>query len=245
MIDIARFMIDRINGQMTAVGHMRKEGHHLNNGDLTNSLLISKADVRKKFGQKANAFLSKFATPVTGANADFVDPFTINAVAIRPLIDLGEHIYVPNQYRLCEAIYEGPFYWMMDDKSYRDTAAEHRGAFLEKTAAYIFRSVFGPMNVYENVTIRDGSKDIAGEIDVLVVYGEFLLVVQAKSKRVTLKARAGDRGAKEGFRGCHSVTLPTSAGMLEADPKGRRICHHGWQSAHLPLGTSAVSDCGP
>src|SRR5260370_7980440 len=81
---------------------------------------------------------------------------------------------------------------MMDDKSYRDTAAEHRGAFLEKTAAHIFRSVFGPMNVYENVTIRDGSKDIAGEIDVLVVYGEFVLVVQAKSMRVTLKARAGD-----------------------------------------------------
>jgi hypothetical protein len=44
------------------------------------------------------------------------------------------------------------------------------------------------------VTIRDGSKDIAGEIDVLVVYGEFVLVVQAKSKRITLKARSGDTG---------------------------------------------------
>jgi hypothetical protein len=202
MIDIARLIVDRINGQMTAVGHMRKEGHHVTHGDLTNSLLISKADVRKKFGQKANAFFSKFATPVTGANAGFVDPFTINAVAIRPLIDFGEHIYVPNQYRLCEAIYESPFYWMMDDKSYRDTAAEHRGAFLEKTAAHIFRSIFGPMNVYANVTIRDGSKDIAGEIDVLVVYGEFVLVVQAKSKRVTLKARAGDTEAlKKDFEG--------------------------------------------
>jgi hypothetical protein len=28
MIDIARFIVDRINGQMTAVGHMRKEGHY-------------------------------------------------------------------------------------------------------------------------------------------------------------------------------------------------------------------------
>jgi hypothetical protein len=52
--------------------------------------------VRKKCGQKANAFFSKFATPVTGANASFVDPFAINAVAIAPIIDLGEHIYVPN-----------------------------------------------------------------------------------------------------------------------------------------------------
>jgi Nuclease-related domain len=202
MIDIAKFIVDRINGQMTAVGHMRKEGCYFTHGDLTNSLLISKADVRKKFGQKANAFISRFAIPVTGVNAGFVDPFAVNAVAISPIIDLGEHLYVPNQYRLYEAIYESPFYWMMGDKSYCDTAAVHRGAFLENTAAHIFRSVFGEHNVYENVTIRVGSKDIAGEIDVLVLYGEFVLVVQAKSKRVTLKARAGDTKAlKADFEG--------------------------------------------
>jgi hypothetical protein len=202
VIDIARFIIDRINGQMTALGHMRKEGKNFTHGDLTNSLLISKADVRKKFGKKANAFIAKFATPGTGANACFIDPFAINAVAIAPIIDLGEHLYVPNQYRLFEAIYESPFYWMFDDKSYRDTAAEHRGTFLEKAAARIFRSVFGEENVYENVTIRDGSKDTPGEVDVLAVYGEFVLIVQAKSKRVTLKARAGDTEAlKTDFEG--------------------------------------------
>jgi hypothetical protein len=195
MIDMARFIVDRINNQMTTLGHMRKEGHYFTHGELTNSLLISKADVRNKFGQKANAFFTKFATPVMGANIGFADPFAVNAVAIAPIIDLGEHLYVPNQYRLYEAIYESPFYWMMGDKSYYNTAADHRGAFLEKTAAHIFRSVFGANNVYENVIIRDGSKDIAGEIDVLVVYGEFVLVVQAKSKRVTLKARAGDTEA--------------------------------------------------
>ena len=62
--------------------------------------------------------------------------------------------------------------------------------------------MFGSELVYENVTIRTGSKDIAGEVDVLVVYGEFVLVVQAKSKRVTLKARAGDTDAlKADFEG--------------------------------------------
>ena len=91
---------------------------------------------------------------------------------------------------------------MIDDKAYVDTEAEHRGAFLEKTAAHIFRSAFGAENVYENVKVRQKAKDIAGEIDVLVVYGEFVLVVQAKSKRVTLKARAGDTEAlKADFEG--------------------------------------------
>jgi Nuclease-related domain len=91
---------------------------------------------------------------------------------------------------------------MMADASYCDTAAANRGAFLERTTAHILLQVFGAKNVYENVTIRDGSKDIAAEVDVLVVYGEFVLVIQAKSKRVTLKARAGDTQAlKTDFEG--------------------------------------------
>jgi hypothetical protein len=192
MIDIAKFISRRINSQMSAVGHMRETGHVFTHGDLTNSLLISKADVRRKFGRKADAFFAKFTTQPTRANVHFVDPFAINELAIAPIIDLGDHLYVPNQYRMFETIYESPFYWMIRDDSYCDKVAEHRGAFLEETTAHIFRSVFGSNNVHENVAVRDGSKNDAGEIDVLVVYGEFVLVVQAKSKRVTLEARAGD-----------------------------------------------------
>jgi hypothetical protein len=202
MIEIAKFLVDRINNQMTAVGQMRKAGQTFTNGGLTNSLLIAKADVESKFGHKANAFLARFSIPATNANTKFVNPFTINQVAITPLIDLGDHLYVPNQYRLFEAVYESPFYWMMADKAYNDTAAAHRGAFLERTAARIFGSVFGKDYVYANAVIRDGSKDIAGEVDALVVYGEFVLIAQAKSKRVTLKARAGDTEAlKVDFKG--------------------------------------------
>lgn len=232
MLEIARFIVDRINRQMTAVGHMRNQGHELTHGDLTNSLLISKADVQEKFGEKAKAFFAKFTTLATGANAGFVDPFAVNAVAIAPIVDLGEHLYAPNSYRLFETIYESPYYWMMGDRSYRNTAAEHRGEFLEKTAARILRSVFGAENVYENVTIRDGSKNIAGGVDVLVVYGEFVLVVQAKSKRVTLKARAGDTEAlKADFEGA----------VLDSDGVGRpHVCCHA--KARCERCTSGRSD---
>ena len=129
MIEIAKFIVNRINNQMTVVGQRRKAGQTFTNGDLTNSLLIAKADVQSKFGQKADAFFAKFSVAATNANATFVDPFTINQVAIAPLIDLGEYLYVPNLYRLFEAVYESPFYWMIADRAYRDTAAEHRGAF--------------------------------------------------------------------------------------------------------------------
>jgi hypothetical protein len=139
MVQVASFILDRISQQMTAIGAMRKEGIDPSKADLTDSLLIAKADLAKKFGDdRTGAFVSKFATPITDANATFMSPFVVNQVYLAPLIDLGEHLYAPNSYRLIESIYESPFYWMMLDDSYRDTAATHRGAFLERTAAALF-----------------------------------------------------------------------------------------------------------
>lgn len=202
MTDIAQFIVDRVNRQIAEITNIKQDMRKLSHGDLTNSLLISKAEVQKRFGEKARNFLAKFTTPVSGANTDFDNPFAINKVAIAPIIDLGNHLYVPIQFRLFESIYESPSYWMNGDDAYKNSASDHRGGYLERTTAHILRSVFGQENVHENVTIRDNSKDIAGEIDVLVVYGEFALVVQAKSKRVTLKARAGDTEAlKTDFEG--------------------------------------------
>lgn len=197
MLDIANFLANRVNAQMTRMGHLRREGKIPGHGELTSSLLVSKSELRKKFDNKVEVFLDKFATPIMDANYNFSSPFHINQVAIAPIIEFREHLYICNQYRLYETIYESPFYWMLQDEDYKDKASIHRGAFLENTIAHILRSVFGKENVYENVEIRDDSNNDLGEIDVLVVYGEYVLVVQAKSKRVTLKARAGDTVALE------------------------------------------------
>ena len=201
MLNIAKFILDRINAQMTAVGLLEYR-HQLSCSDLTKSLLIAKEDVRRKFGAKSDAFFAKFVTPITATNKGFTDPFSINDVALTPIIELGDFLYVPIQYRLCESIYESPFFWMIADNDYTDVHSEHRGVFLEKTAADILRSVFGAQYVYENVEILRNTGERAGEIDVLVTYGEFAIVVQAKSKRVTLKARAGETNAlKADFKG--------------------------------------------
>lgn len=195
MVEIARFIVERISHQMTGIGLMQKRGDVLSKGELTNSLLVPKSALFGKFGDKADAFVRRFATAVVGSNGAFNDPFAVNQVSLAPLIDLGQHIYVPNSYRLFESIYESPFYWMMGDQSYVNKAAEHRGAFLERTATKLLSTVFGTENVHRNVMIRRNKQEIAGEADVLVTYGEFVIVVQAKSKRVTLKARSGDEAA--------------------------------------------------
>lgn len=192
MIEIASFIVDTITAQMNAVGHLRAEGRTFSNMDLTNSLLVAKATLRKRFGSKAAAFISKFATPAFGANGGFNNAFSINGVVIAPLIDIGEFVFVPSQYRLLESIYESPFYWMIIDSGYKATASGHRGAFLEETATHILRRVFGETNVWVNARLPAADNQLGGEIDVLVRYGEFVITVQAKSKRITLKARAGD-----------------------------------------------------
>ena len=202
MLEIAKFILDRINAQMTAVGHLRENDRDFSKGELTDSLLIAKEDVRKKFGGKSDAFFRKFVTPITKANEKFTDPFAVNGVSLAPIIEMGDYLYVPVQYRLCESIYESPFFWMMNDSAYANIHAEHRGEFVEHTAADILSSVFGSANVHKNVVVARNARERGGEIDVLVSYGEFLIVVQAKSKRVTLKARAGDTEAlKMDFKG--------------------------------------------
>jgi hypothetical protein len=90
MIDIAKFIGDRINRQMNGLTQARAQGMDIKSADLTSSLVIPKADLEKKFGQKAKAFIAKFATPAIQSNTEFSEPFALNAVSIAPLIDLGE-----------------------------------------------------------------------------------------------------------------------------------------------------------
>ena len=238
MLNIASFIVEYVNNKMTAVGHLREEGHHFSKGDLTDSLLIAKEDVRRNLGVDADAFFSKFVIPITETNRAFTDPFSINSVALAPIIEMGDNLYVPSQYRLFESIYESPFFWMMADDNYADTHAEHRGKFLEKTSAAILRSVFGEEHVHEHVHVVRRAGDRGGEIDVLVTYGEFAIVVQAKSKRVTLKARAGDTHAlKADFRGAIQDPYRQALDCIELIRAGARCILIAYQ-AHLARSTA-------
>ena len=79
---------------------------------------------------------------------------------------------------------------MQQDAKYKTLARRNRGAFLETKILERLRRVFGPNNVFENVELFRGKKAV-GEIDVLVVYIDRLIIVQAKSKTLTLKAQQG------------------------------------------------------
>lgn len=137
--------------------------------------------------------LSAFAVPPGSTNEQFKALHDFNIANANPLIRMPDgNFLLFHIYSLVEAIYEAPFYWMGADKGYASTAMHHRGVFVEQFAVERLRQVFGAENVLANIDIYESKDTKLAEIDVLVLFGNRALVLQAKSKRLTLEARRGN-----------------------------------------------------
>lgn len=142
---------------------------------------------------QVEAFLDAFT--LRGDNQQFRAVADFNTVNATPLLPTGHgSILLFQHYSIYESLYESPFYWMMADTAYQATAAKHRGAFTEEFTARRLASVFGAHRVHSNAVLAQTKGTTAGEIDVLVVFGDRLIIVQTKSKKLTLEARRGNDG---------------------------------------------------
>ena len=109
-----------------------------------------------------------------------------------PILKLEEDSYISFQgYSMWESQYESPFFWFNSDKKYKSVASKNRGVFTEDYTAERLSGVFTENNVYTNIDMFDG-KNKSAEIDVLVVFGNTAIVIQAKSKKLTIDARKGN-----------------------------------------------------
>ena len=146
--------------------------------------------------------LSAFAVPPGAHNEQFKALHDFNIANASPLIRMPDGTYLLfHIYSLVEALYEAPFYWMGADKAYVSTAMQNRGVFTEQFAVERLRQVFGAENVLANIDIYQSKDTKLAEIDVLVLFGNRALVLQAKSKRLTLEARRGnDLQIKDDFK---------------------------------------------
>lgn len=143
--------------------------------------------------KKAQLVLDALCLPNGSSNAQFNALQDYNETNAFPILRNGENEYVLLQYySLTEAIYESPYFWMLGDKKYRPTASENRGNFTEDFAAECMRRSFGADAVYMNVDVFRTNGTKLGEIDVLILFGGRAIVLQAKSKRLTLEARKGN-----------------------------------------------------
>lgn len=134
------------------------------------------------------------ALTFSGDNSQFNEVGDFNQVAATPLLPTGrDSVLLFSHYAIYEALYESPFFWMHQDKAYRQRASDNRGAFTEQFAQRRLTAVFGKANVHTNVNLYEG-KRIVAEADVLVIFGDRIIIVQAKAKKLTLAARKGSDG---------------------------------------------------
>lgn len=140
------------------------------------------------------AIISGFSIPQTPCNEKFRELWDFNLTNACPIIPIEEDKFILLQsYSLLESAYESPIHWMREnDKSYYYSIGQgNRGAFTESFSAQQLEKVFGKERVFRNVRFSDNSE----EVDILVVYADRAIILQAKSKTLTLAARKGNDNA--------------------------------------------------
>lgn len=150
------------------------------------------------------SFINNFSfIPDGKINEEYSGPGFFNILNQKPIIEIKKgYFFVPINYLVSEAVYESPFYWLFDDKLYKNIAAENRGKVGEEIAYEFLTKVFGKSNVFKSVLIQSKKGFTETDIDVLCVLGNKALCVQVKSKKVTLNAKKGEFDQlKKDFKG--------------------------------------------
>ena len=188
---------------------------------LLDTFLISKNTVKEYSGLSfltIDAVINAFT--INNYNEGFTDPSAFNAANATPLIPIDDHNYALFELHiLAQSLYESPFYWMMKDNDYLDIHTNNRGRYCEEFCADRLRRVFGKNNVHTNIIVPRNRKESATEIDVLAHFSDTILIVESKSKRLTIDARKGNLNA---------IKRDFSKGIQHA-------CNQGYVNAHRLL----------
>lgn len=209
------FTIEQASLVATVLGQIKVDGYdafrkrilNLNPDEWTvlPLFVVQSQTVASKSGlsiELVERILGAFALDNTERNAGFNSLHDFNAIIAAPLLRMPSGDFLSLQsYAFAEAIYEAPFYWMSQDKVYLSTLSKNRGDFTEDFIAGRLRLVFGAKHVYQNVDIFKTKAKKESEIDILVIWANRVIVVQSKSKRLTLESRKGnDQFIKDDFK---------------------------------------------
>ncbi len=150
-----------------------------------------------EFDERLNVsgFLDNFSIPSDskGLNKQFKSIGDFNLFTSKPIIHLDNNKYfIPITFSVFEAVYESPYYWMLEDKEYYDKLSDHRGKVGEEITFELLKKVFGSNRVFQSVRIESKKGHDDTDIDVLCILGSKALCVQVKSKKLTQLSRKGN-----------------------------------------------------
>ena len=207
--------------------------------------------ISKQSKEKVIAFLTMFSTRSEDGNASFTSIDDFNIVNAKPIVCVNNKYYLFQLTVLAQSMYESPIFWMRNDKTYCKFADEHRGNFTEDFTYKKLVSVFGKENVYVNIDIFKNSSEKIGEVDILVKYGSKYLVVQAKSKGMTLSSRKGQvelvkDDFTKGFQNAYDQAIECSNALMQEgvhfkDAAGNSVEFQDIPTACYPICISSES----
>ena len=155
--------------------------------------LFEPDDISNLDKASVQAFLEAFSFRAGEANPRLESIGAYNKIHSHPIIRLdGGKYFIPLTIYLSRSLYESPYYWMLNDSNYKDTSSDNRGVATEQIAYDLLKGVFGEANIFRNVKVRENAVD-ATDIDILVCHRDRVIVVQAKSKKLTVPSRMGNR----------------------------------------------------
>lgn len=170
---------------------------------LLDLFCIKKDDFKENL--KISHFLENFAITkkTNNRNKQFKEIGDFNLFTAKPIIQLdSKNYFVPICFSVFEAVYESPYYWILEDKKYKDKLAKNRGKVGEEITYEILKSVFGEARVFKSIRIESKKGYDDSDIDVLCILGSKALCVQVKSKKLTQISRQGDyKQLQKDFKG--------------------------------------------
>lgn len=172
---------------------------------MLSGFVFSDKELSEKSGvdiKTTKSFLDSFVCPPSIDRNQFSALDDFNPMNAYPIIKVSESQFILLQnYGLLEALYETPFFWLTEDSRYKVKASTNRGSFAENFSKERLKLVFGKNRVFTNINICKDKKTRVGEIDVLVVFANRAIILQAKSKKLTIAARKGnDNSLQKDFK---------------------------------------------
>jgi len=147
--------------------------------------------------EEVHNFLNTFSVTPTEWNQDFENISDKNEFYSRPIIKFdGNHYFLPMISFLGKAMYQEPIFWMWSDPKYSELAKKHRWDGSEEMTYEILKDVFGIEKTFKNINVMVGKRRET-DADVLCFVGDKAIIVQVKSKTLTVTSRQWDEKSIE------------------------------------------------
>lgn len=139
-------------------------------------------------------FLKTFSCIPGSVNADFMNIGSRNQIYSNPIIQMENDIFfIPIKFLLRQAMYTQPIEWMRleDPEYFRIHWSKNRWDTSENIVYELLKPVIWEWKIFQNIDIYFGKQRVT-DADILCFIWDKAVIVQVKSKILTLEARWGN-----------------------------------------------------